>query len=378
MKHKLAYFCGSTSWGGLEMNHLKCARWMRDRGHEVIVCAQDTSPLALNASQDGLRVCCISKHRKYYDFRAAWRLARLVQSENISHLIIRDTKDISVAVLAKRMLGGKLHVSYFMAMQIGVPKRDWLHTLRYRGLDLWSCPLEGLAQQVRTYTHMPHERIKVIPDGIEMQRFHEALDQAEARKVLNLPISGKILGIIGRFDPQKGQLLLLEAFRKLHDLENLHVCMLGEPTKGEVESENVLKEIERTINENGWESRVFIRPFRNDVETFYAAIDGLVMASKAETFGMVTIEAMATGKPVIASNAGGSPELLKYGEIGYLFESGNALSLAQTLEKWLNDNFKFSKRSLQEAVQQFDHEFSCAVVEKKMKLMLVTQKNKIK
>lgn len=350
------------------MNHLKCARWMRDRGHQVIVCAQDTSPLALNASQDGLRVCSISKHRKYYDFRAAWRLARLVESEDISHLIIRDTKDISVAVLAKRMLGGKLHVSYFMAMQIGVPKRDLLHTLRYRGLDLWSCPLEGLAQQVRTYTRMPHERIEVIPDGIEMQRFHEAPEQVEARKVLNLPESGKILGIIGRFDPQKGQLLLLEAFRKLHDLENLHVCMLGEPTKGEAESENVLKEIERTIHENEWESRVFIRAFRNDVETFYAAIDGLVMASKAETFGMVTVEAMATGKPVIASNSGGSPELLHYGKAGYLFESLNADSLAEQINEWYREPNRFNAEWVRNAVSVFDHHRSCQMVEYTLKL----------
>lgn len=368
MKHKLAYFCGSTSWGGLEMNHLKCARWMRDRGHEVILCAQDTSPLAQNARQDGLRVCSISKHRKYYDFRAALRLVRLVKSEKVTHLIIRDTKDISVAVLAKRMLGGKVHVSYFMAMQIGVPKRDLLHTLRYRGLDIWSCPLEGLAQQVRTYTRMPHERIEVIPDGIEMQRFHEAPQQVEARKALELPINGKILGIIGRFDPQKGQLLLLEALTKVQDLDNVHVCMLGEPTKGEVESENYLTEIERTIHENEWESRVLIRPFRKDVETFYAAIDALVMASKAETFGMVTVEAMATGKPVIASNAGGSPELLHFGKAGYLFESMNSDSLALQIREWYHEPNRFSPQLVRDAVSVFDHQHSCQMVEQMLKL----------
>jgi D-inositol-3-phosphate glycosyltransferase len=368
MKHKLAYFCGSTSWGGLEMNHLKCARWMRDRGHEVIVCAQENSPLTKNAQQEGLGLCLISKHRKYYDFRAAWRLARLVKSEKVTHLIIRDTKDISVAVLAKRMLGGKLNVSYFMAMQIGVPKRDILHTVRYCGLDLWSCPLEGLAQQVRVNTRMPHERIKVIPDGIEMQRFHEAPNKIEARKALDLPINGKILGIIGRFDPQKGQLLLLEAFTKLHDFQNLHLCLLGEPTKGEAESEAYLHQIQQRITSDNLAHKVFIRPFRKDVELFYSAIDALVMASKAETFGMVTVEAMATGKPVIASNAGGSPELLHFGKSGYLFETLNADSLADQIRNWYHEPGKFSQDALRQAVAPFAYQHSCEEVEKILRL----------
>jgi glycosyltransferase involved in cell wall biosynthesis len=368
MKHKLAYFCGSTSWGGLEMNHLKCARWMSSRGHEVVVCAQAISPLAINAKQEGLSVCSISTHRKYYDFLAAWKLARLVKDENISHLLIRDTKDISVAVLAKRLLAGKLHVSYFMAMQIGVAKRDILHTIRYRGLDVWSCPLEGLAEQVRKFTRMPHERIKVIPDGIEMHRFHHSPEQSEARKAMALPSTGKILGVIGRFDPQKGQLLLVEAFAKLSKFQDLYICMLGEPTKGELVSQTYLKQIEEHLQLNDLIDTVFIRPFRSDVETFYSAIDVLVMASKAETFGMVTVEAMASGKPVIASNAGGSPELLHFGEAGYLFESMNVDALAGQISEWYGNPNQFSEDQLRESVAAFDHQQSCERVEKELGL----------
>lgn len=367
MKSRLGYFCGTLSWGGLEMNHLKAAMWMKNRGHDVAVLAQRTSPIYVNAQQVSIETIAVRKHRKYYDIMAAWRLAKIIKDQQISHLLLRDTKDISVAVLAKRLSLSSFHISYFMAMQIGVPKRDLLHTLRYRGLDLWSCPLEGLAQQVKTMTRMPHDRIQVIPDGIELERFMNAPNQLDARNELRLPTETNIIGIIGRFDPQKRQLLLLEAFKLLKD-QNLAICLLGEPTKGEKESEDYLLEIQKEIIENGWENQIFIRPFRKDVEAFYAAIDVLVMASKAETFGMVTVEAMAAGKPVIASNAGGSPELLKNGQIGYLFETGNALSLAQKIEQWLNNTSRFSKKLLQEAAEHFDHEFSCSVVEKNLGL----------
>lgn len=356
---RIAYLCSSESWGGLEMNQLRNASWMKERGHEVVVICRKNTPIEEAALTENLAVLNIRKHRKYYDFSAGKKLAALLESKRITHLIIRDTRDMSVSVIAKRKYSGKLHLSYFMEMQLGVNKKGLLHTLRFRELDSWSCPLNWLADQVRTMTKFDQKKIHVIPSAIDLSRFSGQTTQQEARELLDLPKEGIIIGLSGRFDPFKGHLLLLEAVYQLNRTD-IYVCFLGEPTKGS--DSTYIQSIQEKIQDYRLQERVFIRPFRKDIEIFYKAIDLFTMASKAETFGMVTIEAMASGTPVIASKSGGSPEILGFGEFGGLFESGNAQSLSQEIEKMLS-NSTMNQANLKDAVLKYGHTAVCQKVE---------------
>lgn len=333
---------------------------MHQRGHQVVIFCKKDSPIHKTAVEDGLPIEFISGHKKYYDFKAGKHLAKLLDDHLVSHLIVRDTRDISIAVIAKRKSKNKIHVSYFMEMQLGVNKRNLFHTIRYAYLDLWSCPLHWLAEQVSTMTRMNKTKIQVIPSGLDLSQFDSLSSRSEARTLLNLPQGKKIFGLIGRFDPHKGQVLLLEALRKIDD-PNVCVCFLGEPTK---ESGTAYVDLMNdTISKYGLEDRVFIRPFRKDISTFFAAVDAFVMASKAETFGMVTIEAMACGVPVIASNAGGSPEILHYGKFGYLFEPLNSDDLSRKMMDLLQSEHPIDADLLKEEVKAYDHLRVCAMVE---------------
>jgi glycosyltransferase involved in cell wall biosynthesis len=137
--------------------------------------------------------------------------------------------------------------------------------------------------------------------------------------------------------------------------------MMGEKTAGE--AEDYFHQIQQFIEANGLYEKVFILPFREDVETFYAAIDVFVMASLNETFGMVTIEALASGKTIVGSNTGGTPEILGEGEYGVLFESGNHSDLYEKLKKTVG----FSKpehKKLLAAASHFDFKQVLPQVEK--------------
>jgi glycosyltransferase involved in cell wall biosynthesis len=251
-----------------------------------------------------------------------------------------------------------------MEMQLGVKKTNWLHTLRFRQFDLWSCPLAWLQSQVLAKTRFDFRKTVVIPSALDLAPFQNVPknpeNQKEARKLLNLPENTTIIGLIGRFDPQKGQVLLLEALNACTD-KKVCVCLLGEPTLGEGIS--YFQKIEKTMDENQLQDRVFIRPFREDITTFYKAIDVFVMASKAETFGMVTIEAMACGVPTIGSNAGGTPEILEYGKLGLLFEPLNASSLAKSIDEYLKNPNQISPSVLIETAKKYDHQKVCTAIE---------------
>ena len=145
MNPKIAYICGSSAWGGLEMNQLRNAIWMKERGHSVTIYCPSTSPLYENALQQGISVRAIAKHKNHFDIPNAWKLYHLLNKDRITHLIVRATSDMSIAASVKAWMGKKLHLSYFMEMQLPTNKKQWYRTLRFHYFDLWSCPLPYLA-----------------------------------------------------------------------------------------------------------------------------------------------------------------------------------------------------------------------------------------
>lgn len=357
--HVIGYLCTSKSWGGLEMNQLKNAKWMKKRGHNVLLFAQENSPIWSAAISENIDVIHVNQHRKYYDFIKAIQLKKKIKKQGVTHLIVRDPKDMSLAGLTKSLLKNKLFLAYFMEMQLGIPKRDFLHTIRFKKFDLWSCPLPWLAEQVKELTNFPKERIHIVPSGLEIDEFKDLLSKEKARKLLDLPEKLTLFGLIGRFDKQKGQKLLLDAYLKLPNAP-VGLVFLGEKTKGE--ATDYYTDLIKIIEENKLQNKVFIHPFRKDISPFYAAIDCLVMASKSETFGMVTIEAMACGVPVIGSNAGGTTEILENGKLGLLFAPEDEKDLSEKLKLFLKSE-NSSSEQLKKAVRKYDFTFVCKKIE---------------
>jgi glycosyltransferase involved in cell wall biosynthesis len=96
---------------------------------------------------------------------------------------------------------------------------------------------------------------------------------------------------------------------------------------------------------------------------FYSALDALIMATKAETFGMVTLEAIAHGIPVVGSNAGGTPDLLKHDAFGRLFEPLNAADLAVQMNEMVSNPVVFNPALWEQHVARFDHHAVCKSIE---------------
>ena len=361
---KLAYFSSSTSWGGLEMNILRYAKWMRDRGHLVIVIGVRNSRLVAEAEALNIPTLLVKKQKKYYDFNKAKHLANILKENGVSHLIIRSTYDMSILASVKRKLKDKVTTCYIMAMQLGVKKTNFLHTLRYRYLDIWVSPLPWLKKQVEEMTHFKNELV-LLPLGLVLEKFNTIYSREDARKELNLPYKNLTFGLIGRFDIQKGQLLLLEAMKKSKN-KDYNIVLLGEPTMNE--GDDYFKQIKTITSSPEIKKRVFIRPFRNDVTSFYSAMDWTVMATKAETFGMVTIESLACGTPVLGSNAGGTPELLEHEKGGVLFETMNSDDLANKIDAIIEAELKFDPDVLRQMAKKYDHSNFCRQFEIALKI----------
>lgn len=360
MKAKLAYLSSSESWGGLEMNHVRDAIWMRDRGHQVVIICVANSPMEAQALEQNLEVTTIEKQKKYYDFKKAKTLVAEITNKQISHLIVRSTYDISLLASVKHRLKNEIHTTYILGMQLGVKKKNLMHTIRYSYIDTWIVPLAYLAKQVREWTNYKNA-LHVIPSGLDLNLLKQRPDRKSARQKLQLPENELLFGLIGRFDAQKGQLLLLEAMQETRN-KNYSVVFLGEPTKNE--GKEYLEKMNEKLEDEDLNSRIHIRPFREDPETFYAAVDWVVMATKAETFGMVTIESIACGTPVLGSNAGGTPDILRNETAGILFNTQDSSDLADKIDKIIDEKIQFNQVALEQMGLDYDYNKICEDFEK--------------
>ena len=362
MIHKIAYLCGTKAWGGLEMNQVRNAVWMRDRGHTVVVFCLKDSPVYNAAILKNLSISIIKQHRHHYDFFNAFLLYKALKKNAIEHLIFRATFDMSIAASIGFLSRKKIRVHYFMEMAFEKNKRHFFRTWRYSFFDSWICPLAYLKEQVLMNSSFPEKKILVIPSGIDLKEFKPA-NKVEAREKLGLPNERKIIGLIGRFESKKGQMLALEAMRYV--TTDFLLLLVGEETLDQ--KSNYLNELKHYIREQKLEEKVQFLNFTQSPADVFNAIDWTLMASYSETFGMVTLESMACGTPVIGSASGGTKSLLNEGKLGLLFETKNPQDLAEKLNNVLTTPSLISKSQLVDSAHSFDYNKICERVEKLLK-----------
>jgi D-inositol-3-phosphate glycosyltransferase len=365
MNKNLGILCSSGAWGGLEINTIRLAGWMRQRGWKVTLYTPPNTILTGHAIKTGITVSPIKNPFKYLDLIGAYQLNKKLRQNNTEVLLVCPNRDLSIAAWAKFFSGNRLKIMYQQHMQIGVEKKDFIHTLRFSKIDAWLTPLSYLAQEVKNKTRVDPKKIHIVPFCIQTENFYPPkISKEESRKILNLPLDKKIIGTIGRLDPQKAPHTCIEALGKLRNFSDLHLLILGEKTKGE--HGNYDKKLHNLSEKYQLQERIHFRPFNENVQAAFAALDMFIMPSLDETYGMVTIEAILSGIPVMGADSGGTRELLGYGTMGILFLPGNAFDLARKIKQVLVkfDPLRLMAVSAQEYVKEkFSHHRECELIE---------------
>jgi len=189
---------------------------------------------------------------------------------------------------------------------------------------------EERAELISMYRALP-DRVEVIPCGVDLELFHP-VNKEKARSELGLTGQSKILLFAGRIQPFKRIDILLHAAARLNR-SDLRLLILGGDSDGEVARLGALS------SKLGIEQKV---TFLGAVEhgrmpLFYSAADVCVVPSYHESFGLVALEALACGTPVVAFRVGGLVTIIKDGETGYLVEEPSPTAFAQRLELLLAD-----------------------------------------
>jgi len=193
--------------------------------------------------------------------------------------------------------------------------------------------------------------IFALSNGVDIERFFSFLPPEQTRKNYRLPNLPLIL-YLGRLDKDKAIDVLIKAVKEVSSAVRCHLVLVGGGDKR--------KKLSRLIKRLSLGSGVtFTGPIPHsslDLVALYQAADIFVMPSAIETQSITTLEAMATGKPVIAANAGALPELIADGRNGLLFAPGDSNDLAEKLITLVRDKPLQERLSEAAVVTATEHE----------------------
>jgi D-inositol-3-phosphate glycosyltransferase len=197
--------------------------------------------------------------------------------------------------------------------------------------------------QLRWLLHNDNATVRVIPPGVDTQRFHPS-DRAAARAAIGVAADACLLLFVGRIEPLKGTDTLLQAVQLLRARGQLPPQLSLSIIGGDPDQprESRLAELQRLMelrDELGLgEVVTFLgKRAQETLPDYYVAADVVVMPSLYESFGMVALEAMACGTPVVASQVGGLAYLVRDGETGYLVPDRDPAALADRLSRLLSN-----------------------------------------
>lgn len=208
-------------------------------------------------------------------------------------------------------------------------------------------PLER--DQLVEYYRAPAERIHVIPPGVNLERFRP-IPKEEARAHVGTPCEpceeAHMLLYVGRMDPLKGVDDLLRAMayvvRDLPDDWACRTCLAlvgGDAESNDEALRQEMDRLERLKEELGLRPlATFLgRRDQDELPYYYSAADICIVPSHYESFGMVALESLACGTPVVASRVGGLTYIVEDGETGFLVPWGDPLALANRISQLLQD-----------------------------------------
>lgn len=261
------------------------------------------------------------------DYKAGCSLAQLLPG-NVDLVHAHGLRAAVVGGFAAR----KAHLPYLFTVHNLLPHMNRLQATVFlelaRKADRIIAVSEAVAQTVQQIG-VRAQRIAVVPNGVDLSRFDHYTNPAQFRTEHGIDADERIVLAVGRLAPEKGFDVLIEAFSSLRErLSDVRLVIVGEGLEGP----------RLKLQAAPLGASVLFLGQIGDTAPLFEASDLVVAPSRQEGQGIVPLEAMAAGKPVVASRVGGLVETIVEGKTGLLVPVDDAPALAVALESLLNDS----------------------------------------
>jgi glycosyltransferase involved in cell wall biosynthesis len=268
--------------------------------------------------------------RSKYDLRILGRLRRVFRERDIDAVVTVGAGD--------KMFWGRL-----AARQARVPviasalhSTGWpdgvgrLNRMLTPLTDMFIAVAEPHARHMVERERFPVEKVCVIPNGVDVDRFHPRPADPKLRRTIGLPADAPVAGILAALRPEKNHTMFLEvAARVLKEVPAAHFLVIGDGAER--------PHLERRAVELAIAERVHFLGTRPDIPELLTLLDVLLLTSLNEANPVSILEGLACGKPVVATRVGSVAETVADGENGYLVESGSVDTMARRVVELFRD-----------------------------------------
>jgi len=190
-------------------------------------------------------------------------------------------------------------------------------------------PTQKEKEYLRQYYNISYDKIRMIPCGVNLDIF-KPRDKISARRQLGFRSDDRIILYVGRYTPIKGIDRLITAFRNLSHLSHLRLVMVG----GDGEHSPMLRQLQSEATALHIENRLIFagRVEQKILPEYYSAADVLAVPSYYESFGLVALEALACGTPVVTTPVGAMENIVQDGVTGYVSTDSDPPQFAKDIE----------------------------------------------
>jgi glycosyltransferase involved in cell wall biosynthesis len=270
--------------------------------------------------------------RTEMDLTAAWRLSRVIKRLAPDVIHAHDPHGVAMASVALSMGGAAARpraplliasrrVDFHM-------KGNSFSRWKYRQVDCFIAASEAIRQML-VADGVPADHTVTVHEGIDVEHV-EAAPPVNVHEAFWLPHDAPIVGNVAALVPHKGQRYLVEAaHRAVPEIPDARFVILGE---GELR-----EPLEKQVREHHLEKHVLLPGFRTDVLGCIKGFDLFAMSSVTEGLGTSLLDAMACARPIVATRAGGIPEIVEDGSNGLLVAPRDPKALATAIVRLLRD-----------------------------------------
>lgn len=288
-------------------------------------------PLATEARLKGIPVEIITLKGKF-DFSSILKLRKLTLKNNIHIIHSNEYKSDMIAFLATRFIHAKLVTTThgWLLTTARLKFYEFLDSIIIRFFDKIVAVSKAMREELLKIK-IPSSRIVVIETALDFSRIQSGKEKTDLKRELSLPSDTVIIGTMGRLSPERGHVHFLKAAKEIiKTFPKVVFIIVGD---GDLKEDLMLQ-----AREMGIEDRVFFLGFRKDIANILSSVDIYVSSSLRDSFGIAVVEAMAAGKPVIATKVGIVPEIIKDDETGITIEPGNSNVIYEAATKLLKDD----------------------------------------
>jgi glycosyltransferase involved in cell wall biosynthesis len=263
--------------------------------------------------------------RRKWDPRALFDVLRLIRRHDIEIVHALGQKGILAGRTAGRIAGCGVIIHLGDIFRLN----PVIHALLRAGAP-WTDVAQGVSRAVCDYAireySIPPERVELLYNGVPLDQFTrpEPAEVERWRRSMRIAPGAPLIGVVGRLAPEKGHARLLrQMHRVLAQLPDARLLVVGDgPLRDRLEALTAGLGLGDAVRFLGQ---------RDDVPTIMAALDVLAVPSDHEGFSFVALEALMVGTPVVGTDQGGLPEVLKHGEHGVLFSPADEDTLGDRL-----------------------------------------------